>query len=136
MSNRERVLKLAEACLKVASDVEKGKLRMKDLRRSTVFFDNGACGCAFGHALSYAGLRSTLSPYFIRGSAGGKSPRWTDNLSAYEAATRCLAPKQVQDQLVEVELANDAHNGDDRKILVVRELRTLAAMLDVEARGL
>jgi hypothetical protein len=126
--------KLADACDSVAQDLKKGKLKTKDLRRNYVFFQNGACGCAFGHVLARAGAKPRMAPFFTTGSSGGKSARWTDNCGAFSAATGVEVvdfdeSNPVGRRLTALELANDASAAEDRRLAVCNALWDLAAEL-------
>lgn len=131
--------KMADACDSVALDIKRGRLKSKDLRRNYVFFSNGACGCAFGHVLDRAGARTKLLPYFTKGAAGGKSPRWTDNCGAFTAATGIRAEdfddeNPVSRRLMALELANDTvYSYKERDNVAERRLQICNALWDLAA---
>jgi hypothetical protein len=127
--------KIALACRVVVRHIDAGRIKMKDLRRGKVFFDNGACGCAFGRVLDLAGARSALVPYHRRTTGGGKEARWTDNCTAFTAATGRPTrdfdhSDPVAAALMEVELANDAATGASRKPMLRAALLGLASTLE------
>ncbi len=103
---------------------------MKRLGRSVVFFDTGACGCSFGHAVSRAGLKQRLAPFFIRGGSGKRDTRWRENREAYFAATGDSPGDTLIGLLENVETANDVPTGEERRYAVVAALRVLAGELD------
>jgi hypothetical protein len=127
----QELLKLSSVCLKVAGEISRGKIRMKELRRSRVFFDNGACGCAFGHVLTRAGLKGRMAPFHIRGEGGGRSARWISNTDAFTAATGILLNDGgvVHTALEELELANDVPSGNERKTALVKALTDLSQVV-------
>ncbi len=128
-----RLRRLADSCANLARGLATRQYPMNRLSRSVVFHDNGACGCAFGHALVDAGIHGALHPYFTRGTAGGKEPRWKLNVEAFTAATGVTPSYQLAECLEEAEVANDYYRAEERRTKLVAGLNRLAEALRVEA---
>lgn len=129
--NKKNAQKLAAGCRRLAVLIETGKQKMNRIGRSYAFRDNGAPCCAFGHAVCLAGLKGELKGPFKekKGFGDATGPKYWASARAAEDLLGRLSFK-MKNELVELELANDAEVGDVRKQKVADQLNIIADLIE------